>query len=201
MRLGTFYQNNENYMNNGNNEIRVQPLNPKGDHRQLLCYQKAEVVYDLTYYFANKYFSKADRTLDQMVQAARSCKQNIVEGNAAMHTSSEIGIKLLNVAKASLQELLADYEDYLRVRNYTRWDVSSEEVEAMQRLGRTHQSSAFFLDLASSRSDVVVANMIIVLIHQADALLYKFMQSHYQQYLQEGGFREKLARERKKHRQ
>ncbi len=186
--------------NNRNNEGRLLPINPLGDHRQLLCYQKAEVIYDLTYSFVHKYISLGNRTLDQMIQAARSCKQNIVEGNAAMHTSTEMGIKLLNVAKASLQELLADYEDYLRVRNLQQWDACSKEVEAMQLLGRTHSTSSYFLELADTRTDEVFANMIIVMIHQADALIYKFIQSRYRYFLQEGGFRERLARERQKRR-
>lgn len=98
----------------------------QGDHRRLLCYQKAEVIYDLTYYFTNRYLQRSDRTIDQMIQAARSGKQNIVEGNSAIPTSIESGIKLLNVAKASLQELLVDYEDFLRVRGYHMWEENSK---------------------------------------------------------------------------
>lgn len=168
----------------------------QGDHRRLLCYQKAEVIYDLTYYFTNRYLQRSDRTIDQMIQAARSGKQNIVEGNSAISTSIESGIKLLNVAKASLQELLVDYEDFLRVRGYHMWEENSKEVAAMQRLGREHSDSTFFMNLASSRSDEVIANMSIVLIHQADTLLYKLIESISNKFLQEGGFREKLHRVR-----
>lgn len=168
----------------------------QGDHRRLLCYQKAEVIYDLTYYFTNRYLQRSDRTIDQMIQAARSGKQNIVEGNSAIPTSIESGIKLLNVAKASLQELLVDYEDFLRVRGYHMWEEDSKEVAAMQRLGREHSDSTFFMNLASSRSDEVIANMSIVLIHQADTLLYKLIESISNKFLQEGGFREKLHRAR-----
>ena len=85
-----------------------QLIERQGDHKNLICYQKAELIYDITYHFAHAAFSKGDRTIDQMVQAARSGKQNIVEGNADMNTSIEMGIKLLNVAKGSLKELLAD---------------------------------------------------------------------------------------------
>lgn len=77
-------------------------IKQQGDHKNLICYRKAEVIYDITYFFANSAFSKTDRTIDQMIQAARSGKQNIVEGNADLETSLEMGIKLLNVAKASL---------------------------------------------------------------------------------------------------
>lgn len=89
----------------------------KGNYRNLIAYQKAECIYDITFYFAHHFLEKGDRTVDQMIQAARSGKQNIAEGSAASTTSSETEIKLMNVAKASLQELLLDYEDYLRVRD------------------------------------------------------------------------------------
>jgi four helix bundle protein len=93
----------------------TEPLLPKsGGYRKLISYQKAEAVYDFTYYFCKKYLQRGDRTIDQMIQAARSGKQNIAEGSAASATSKETEIKLMNVAKASLEELLLDYEDYLR---------------------------------------------------------------------------------------
>lgn len=91
-------------------------LQNKGGYRQLAFYNVAEIIYDITYYFANRYIDYRDRTVDQMIQAARSGKQNIAEGSEASTTSSETEIKLTNVAKASLEELLLDYEDYLRVR-------------------------------------------------------------------------------------
>jgi four helix bundle protein len=89
-------------------------LPPGGNYRKLFTYQKAEAIYDITFYFCEKYLRRGDRTIDQMVQAARSGKQNIAEGSAASSTSKEMEIKLINVAKASSQELLLDYEDYLR---------------------------------------------------------------------------------------
>ena len=92
-------------------------LPPKGNYRALVLYQKAECLYDITYYFVHNYLGKGDRTIDQMIQAARSGKQNIAEGSAAAATSSETELKLMNVARASFQELLTDYEDYLRVRD------------------------------------------------------------------------------------
>src|SRR3954470_24685233 len=90
---------------------------PHGNYRDLLSYQKAEVIYDLTFRFCQRFLTKGDRTIDQMVQAARSGKQNIVEGSKAAGTSKEMEIKLTNVARASLEELLNDYQDFLRVRN------------------------------------------------------------------------------------
>ena len=97
-------------------------LPPRGDYQTLLSFQKAEVVYDITFRFANKYLARGDRTIDQMIQSARSGKQNILEGSKAAVTSKETEIKLTNVGRASLEELLADYRDYLRVRDHSIWD-------------------------------------------------------------------------------
>ena len=171
-----------------------------GAYRRLKAYRKAEVIYDITYYFCKKYLKCGDRTIDQMVQAARSGKQNIVEGNESSTTSAETMLKLLGVARASLQELLIDYEDYLRVRNLRLWENDSKEVDAMRKLGKEHEDSLFFLELVQTRSDEVVANMIIVLIYQADALLNGYINRKYNDFLKEGGFREKLARDRKQNR-
>ncbi len=167
-----------------------------GSYRTFLAYRKAEIIYDMTYYFCQKYLKCGDRTIDQMVQAARSGKQNIIEGKEAARTSYETLLKLVNVARSSLQELLADYEDYLRVRHLQQWAVDSAEVAAMRKLGREHRDSAYFISLAQSRSDEVVANMVIVLICQADVLLDRYLHKQKDKFLQEGGFREQLTRER-----
>ena len=167
-----------------------------GRYRTLLAYRKTEVIYDMTFYFCNKYLQRGDRTIDQMIQAARSGKQNIVEGVEFSTTSYEVFLKLLNTAGASLQELLEDYKDYLRVRNLRLWESDSVEVKAMSKLGREHQQSDYFLSLAEMRNDEVIANMVIVLIHQADILITGYINQQYQRFLQEGGFREKLTRER-----
>ncbi len=167
-----------------------------GDHKRLLCYQKCEVIYDITYYFAHTFLQRGDRTIDQMVQAARSGKQNIIEGNADLATSVEMAIKLLNVAKASLKELLADYEDYLRVKGYRKWDKESEEVMAMRQLGLRVADSETMMKIVRTRSDETIANMAIVLIFQADNLIYKFINSIEKSFIDEGGFREKMTRVR-----
>ena len=167
-----------------------------GSYRKLKAYRKTEVIYDLTYYFCKRFLRCGDRTIDQMVQAARSGKQNIVEGNAVATTSVETMLKLLGVARGSLQELLNDYEDYLRVRNLRLWADDSKEVNAMRKLGKEHEDSAYFLELAHTRSDEVIANMAIVLIYQADALLNGYINRKYGDFLKDGGFREKLSRER-----
>ena len=171
-------------------------MNGIGPYKTLKGYRKAVVIYDMTYYFCDRFLKCGDRTIDQMVQAARSGKQNIVEGVSVGETSKEMMLKLLYVAKGSLQELLADYEDYLRVRNLRMWETDSVEVESMRKLGIEHDDSSFFLSLAESRNDEVIANMVIVLIHQADVLIGNYYNYQYKKFLEEGGFREKLKRER-----
>jgi len=101
---------------------------PHGNYQELLSYQKAVVVYDLTFHFCRRFLAKGDRTVDQMVQAARSGKQNIVEGSKAAGTSKAMELKLTNVARASLEELLEDYRDFLRVRDLELWDKDSREA-------------------------------------------------------------------------
>jgi four helix bundle suffix protein len=170
-------------------------IKSQGDHRNLICYRKAELIYDITYHFAYSAFERGDRTIDQMVQAARSGKQNIVEGNADTETSIEMGIKLINVAKASLKELLADYEDYLRVNGCEQWSDNSDKFMAMRKLG-TEGSNQSILDIAKSRPLDTVANMAIILLKQEDYLLHKLLTSLSEQFLDEGGFKEKMHRMR-----
>src|SRR5438093_3778499 len=109
---------------------------PHGHYRELLSYQKAEIVYDLTYRFCQRFLKRGDRTIDQMVQAARSGKQNILEGSKASRTSKETEIKLTNVGRASLEELLADYRDFLRVRDLRLWAKDSKEAQFVRKLGQ-----------------------------------------------------------------
>ena len=169
----------------------------RGNYKKLLSYQKADVIFQLTYYFCHKFLQRGDRTVDQMVQAARSGKQNIIEGSAASSTSAKTEIKLLNVAKASLQELLEDYEDYLKTRRCPQWQENSIELEAMRELGREHNDSKYFMDLAETRPPETIANMVIVLIKQADYLLYRQLQRLADDFVREGGFSERMTRIRK----
>ena len=169
----------------------------RGNYKKLLSYQKADVIFQLTYYFCHKFLQRGDRTVDQMVQAARSGKQNIIEGSAASSTSAKTEIKLLNVAKASLQELLVDYEVYLKTRRCPQWQENSIELEAMRKLGREHNDSKYFMDLAETRPPETIANMVIVLIKQADYLLYRQLQRLADDFVREGGFSERMTRIRK----
>ena len=180
-----------------NNQQNQEPLLPRtGNYRKLYTYQKAEAIYDITYYFCKNYLQRGDRTIDQMVQAARSGKQNIVEGSAASATSKEMEIKLVNVAKASLQELLVDYEDYLRTRNHRQWENDSVELLKMRELGRKHNDSAFYMPLVKIRPPETISNMAICLIKQTDYMLFNQLQSLGKDFLKNGGMRERMTRMR-----
>lgn len=170
------------------------------NYKKLISYQKTDVIFQLTYYFCHKFLQRGDRTIDQMVQAARSGKQNIIEGSAASSTSAKTEIKLLNVAKASLQELLEDYEDYLKTRHYPQWQENSIELETMRRLGREHNDGEYFMKLAETRPAETIANMVIVLIKQADYLLHRQLQRLADDFTHQGGFSERMMRIRKNQR-
>lgn len=170
---------------------------PHGNYQELLSYQKAVVIYDLTFRFCERFLKKSDRTIDQMVQAARSGKQNIVEDSQASGTSKEMEIKLINVARASLEELLEDYRDFLRVRDLILWDKNSKEARYVRKLGNgsrtTYETYRFFCE---TRPAEVVANIAICLIHQANYLLDQQIRRLEQDFLKEGGLRERMSHAR-----
>jgi len=170
---------------------------PHGNYRELLSYQKAEVIYDLTFRFCQRFLAKGDRTIDQMVQAARSGKQNIVEGSKASGTSKEMEIKLTNVARASLEELLEDYRDFLRVRDLALWEKDSKEAQYARKLGRkSHTTFEAYRSFVENRPAEVVANIAICLIHQANYLLDQQIRRLEKDFLTEGGLRERMTRAR-----
>jgi hypothetical protein len=120
------HEGNEHHSHSSHqSQQRERLLPPRGNYRTLLSFQKAEVIYDITFRFAHKFLFKGDRTIDQMIQAARSGKKNLLEGSKAATTSKETEIKLTNVARASLEELLDDYCDYLRARDLPQWGSRS----------------------------------------------------------------------------
>ncbi|MBR2360376.1 MAG: four helix bundle suffix domain-containing protein [Bacteroidaceae bacterium] len=175
-------------------------LQLKGNYRDLIAFQKAECIYDITHYFCHRYLSKGDRTIDQMVQAARSGKQNIVEASAAATTSSETEIKLMNVARASLHELLADYEDYLRVRGLEQWPADSQKAAQARRACMAHNDSAYYREAIQERSDETIANIAITLLHQEDVFLRKLIDRLQSDFLKQGGIREQMLHARLEYR-
>jgi len=174
---------------------------PHGNYQELLSYQKAEVVYDLTFRFCQRFLNRGDRTIDQMVQAARSGKQNIVEGSKASAPSKEMEIKLTNVARASLEELLADYRDFLRVRDLPLWEKNSKKAMFVRRLGhQPHVTFEMFREFCETRPAEVVANIAICLIHQANYLLDQQIRRLEQDFIKTGGIRERMTKARLQHR-
>ena len=165
--------------------------------KDLWFYQKSEVLYQLTYKFCERFLPPhGDRTVDQMVQAARSGKQNISEGNRAAATSSETEIKLTNVAKASLEELLNDYEDYLRVRNLPQWDAQHPRYEKMRQYARSEQIKKDYKSIIHRMTDEEMANLCITLIHQATYMLRKLLETMQNRFVTEGGIKERMYQSR-----
>ncbi len=172
-------------------------LPPGGNYEELLAFQKAEVVYDITFRFAHKYLSHGDRTVDQMIQSARSGKQNLLEGSKASTTSKETELKLTNVGRASLEELLRDYQDYLRVRDLPMWEKDSKEARYVRKLGcKKPQTYEIYREFVETRPPEVIANIALCLIHQANYLIDRQVRRLEKDFVKEGGLRERMTRAR-----
>jgi len=177
--------------------MRERLLKSPGDPRNLLAYKKAELIYLITFRFCGRFLRKGDRTVDQMVQAARSGKQNIIEGVEAAVTSKETELKLVNVARASLGELLEDYHDYLATRGHAVWEKDSEKAVFVREKSRDPEAAyKMFSEFAETRPDEVVANIAVCLIHQCRYLLERFLKQREEAFLKDGGLRERLTNAR-----
>lgn len=160
-------------------------------------FQVTTIVYDATVSFCERFLDKRSRTIDQMTQAARSGRQNIAEGSRAAATSSQTELRLVNTARASLDELLLDYEDFLRQRHLPQWARDDPQALAVWNVGRQPNQSDR-TDQAYSRwlqhaDPGIAANAIICLIHQANYLLDKQIAGLEREFVQDGGYSEKLA--------
>ena len=173
---------------------------PKTSYKKLFCFQKAEAIYDLTYYFLKKHIPAKDRTNDQMLQAARSCKQNIVEGRADSAASVEFEIKLYGIARGSLHELLNDYKDYARTRSLDIWDASHERFASLRKTCVEHNDTTYFMTLAPKLNDEEFCNMIITLIHQTISMLNKMIDLVKEDFVKNGGIKEQMFRARMSYR-
>jgi four helix bundle suffix protein len=171
-----------------------------GGYQDLKSFQKARIVYDGTVCFCRRFLDPRDRTVDQMIQAARSGKQNILEGSQASGTSKEMEIKLVNVARASLEELLEDYHDYVRVRGVKPWPKDSREALFVRKLGAQNGSYESYRTYLETRPPEVVANILICLIHQTNYLLDQLLRQLEADFLREGGLRERMTRSRLRNR-
>lgn len=176
-------------------------LPPGGNYRGQLSYRKAEVIYDFTFRFCERFLQRGDRTIDQMVQAACSGKQNIAEGSKASVTSTETELKLTDVARASLEERLIDYQDYLRVRDRPLWDKDSPEALYVRKLGgRSDESFETYRAFFEDRPAATLANIAICLIHQANDLLNQQIRRLGKDFTEKGGIRERMTAARLDHR-
>ena len=169
-----------------------------GGYRNLISYRKAEIIYDGTVYFTNRFFDRYDRTVGQMVQAARSGKQNIAEGSMASATSKETEIKLTNVARASLEELLIDYEDFLRTRKLPVWDKDHRLVARLSELNRSSSNLTYetFKKAIENESPEICANAMITLIKITTYLPKNQIRQQEADFIREGGIRERMTRAR-----
>jgi len=170
---------------------------PHGGYQNLLSFKKARIVYDGTVWFCNQFLNKRDRTFDQMVQAARSGKQNIVEGSMASATSKEMEIKLTNVARASLEELLEDYRDFLRVRGLDEWSKEHRNTERLRQLNRQPDANyETFRKGIENPNPAIAANVMIGLTKLTSYLLDQQIRQLERSFLKEGGLRERMTRAR-----
>ena len=195
-------------------------LRPSGGYRKTASFQTATIIYDATVWFCEKFIDSRSRTVDQMVQAARSGRQNIAEGSRAAATTSQTELRLVNVARASLEELLLDYEDYLRHRHLPQWAPDSPEASAVRAVPRTfkkdpsdpsdpsdltdlsdEQRWALYARWLEADDPATRANAIICLIHQANFLLDRQIAALEAAFVEGGGYSEQLATERLRQRQ
>ena len=167
---------------------------PHGGYQKLFSYHKAEIVFDATVYFCGRFFDKRDRTYDQMVQAARSGKQNIVEGSQVSGTSKELELKLTNVARASLEELLTDYRDFLRARGLAEWTPDHPYTQRLRQLNRTPGANyETFRKGIEHSNPAICANVILGLVKVTNYLLDQQIRSLERAFVEHGGLRERMA--------
>lgn len=190
-------------MNNKTDKSKTALIPQHGGYRNLKSYQTAEFVYDATVVFCDRFIDRRSRTHDQMVQAARSGVQNIAEGSMASATSKKTELKLTNVARSSLEELLLDYQAFLRQKGLSIWGKDSPEALAVRRNYQSDKKSdqSDLSDVSDpysikSASPEIAANTLICLINQASYLLGRQLQRLEQQFLAEGGFTERLYQAR-----
>jgi restriction system protein len=176
-----------------NEKSKPDIISPHGGYCNLKSYQTAEIIYDATAVFCDLFVDKRSRTYDQMLQAARSGKQNIAEGSMVSGTSKKSELKLIGIARASLEELLLDYKDFLRQRGLALWEKGHPQAEAIRKLAwEKNRSYTTYMTYIESSSPEVAANTLTCLIHQANYLLDQQLRQLEKQFLEKGGFTEKL---------
>ena len=172
---------------------RYQVLKRQRPWRDAYFYQKSEVLYQMTYQFCKRFLpAYGDRTVDQMIQAARSGKQNIIEGTEDGVASTEMYIKLLNVARSSIQELREDYRDYLISRNLIIWSASHERYAKMQEFCRNHNRIEDYQSYFNTWTDEEMANIALTLCYMTDAMLNRYLMSIEEEFVTKGGIKERM---------
>ena len=170
--------------------------------KDLYFYRKSDALYQITVEFCKRYLpAHGDRTVDQMVQAARSGKQNIVEGSEDGQTSSEMEIKLMNVARGSLQELRADYQDYLNTHHLSMWAADNERQQKLREFCHSHNDFSDYEPLLVKMNDEEMANLALTLCHQTDKMMYAYIEKLEKQFVTEGGIKERMHAARTGYRQ
>ena len=184
------------------NDIKNTVLKKAVVWKELYFYRKSDTIYQLTVAFCKRFLPPyGDRTVDQMVQAARSGKQNIVEGSEDGQTSSEMEIKLLNVARGSLQELRADYHDYLNTHHLALWTVDSERQRRLREFCHSHNDYEAYAPLVAKMNDEEMANLLLTLCHQTDKMMCAYIAKLEEQFIKEGGIKERMYAARTGYRQ
>ncbi len=172
----------------------------RNGYENLTVYHVATCIYAITYYFAHTYLTKGDRTIDQMIQAARSGKQNIAEGCIDGDTSKEMQIKLLNAARGSMHELKVDYEDYLLTRGLEHWKATDPRSEQTKAYCKTHNNPADYQRAIQSRNDETICNIALTLIHQYMPMIEGLIERQKRLFLEHGGIKEEMTSARRNHR-
>ena len=174
---------------------------PHGNYQELESYQNSVIIFDATQNFCQNFLSKGDRTIDQMIQAARSGKQNIIEGCAASGISSETEIKLIGVARASLEELVEDYRDYLRTHHLSLWSKEDLRIQQIRQLAKQkNKTYETYKSYLSPNNPELFCNTMISLIYQTNYLLDRQLKSLTKAFTEKGGIRERMANARKSYR-
>ena len=183
-------------------EKQYQILKCQRPWREAFYYQKSEVIYQLTFAFCHRFLPlHGDRTVDQMIQAARSGKQNIIEGTEDGETSTEMHVKLLNVARASLQELREDYRDYLLARGLPIWNASCPRYQTMQNFCKEHNKIEDYQSYFQKWNDEEMANIALTLCYQTDSMLNKTLLRMEKEFVEKGGIKERMHAARTGYRQ
>ena len=180
-------------MEHNSNNKEKQVLRKQNCWEGLYFYQKSNVLYQLTFAFTKRFLTRGDRTIDQMVQAARSGKQNIVEGSADGVTSMEMELKLLNVARSSIKELKEDYEDYLASRHLSHWIAGHARYDGMLKFCRQHNTIADYEPFFEKWTAEEMANIALTLCHMVDRMMTTYQKQLEQEFVTEGGIKERMT--------